>query len=63
MHYLENLRELREAAGLTIPEVAAACDVSRRTVYRWESLESGVDLRSLAKLAELYDAQVYVNLD
>lgn len=63
MHYLENLRELREAVGLTQREVAEACGVPTMRVSRWESGESAVSLAHLAKLSELYDAQVYVNFD
>lgn len=60
MHYLDNLRQLREDAGLTINEAAAKLEVSRERLRRWETGESGVDLANLAKLAELYDAQIYV---
>lgn len=50
----KRFRELREAAGLTLEEIAIACDVAKSTVQKWEKhpvLQPRP--RRIAKIAEV----------
>lgn len=48
------LKELREAAGLHLVEVAAACKVSERTARRWENRELDIPIGALPALKVLF---------
>lgn len=50
----KNMREFRDAAGLTAEDVATFCDVPIDSLRRYEAGKSGVPYRVLAKLAEVY---------
>lgn len=50
------MKELREAADLTQPQVAAAFDISKQAVGEWESGKSAPDRRKLIRLDVLYRA-------
>jgi len=50
----KRLRELRERAGLSVQEVAAALGVSYRAVYHWEAGKADPKLDYLPKLAKLF---------
>ena len=49
------LRKLREKAGLTIEDVAVACDCTTRTIYKWESGQTYPVTKMLPQLADLYE--------
>lgn len=53
-----NLRRHRATAELTQLQVAEACDVTERTVRRWERSEAAPRFDELLKLARLYDTTV-----
>jgi len=48
------LRMLREKAGLTVGEVAAACGVTTKRMYNWESGLHDPRLDAIPKLAKAY---------
>ncbi len=52
------LKELRKSAGLTRSQVAAALDISERTVYRHESGVTPLRRLYVLSLADLYGVPV-----
>jgi len=53
----EYIRTKREVAGVTIAEVARACDVTTQAVYHWENITGGrkPSARKLYALAQVID--------
>ena len=49
------LRELRERAGRSIADVAAALGVSVRAIYRYETGERQINIKQVLILSDLYD--------
>ena len=45
-------RRRRKAAGDTLRKLALLCDVTERTIWRWEHAEGLPDAKSLMLLAE-----------
>ncbi len=54
MSFGENLRQARRIAGLSQDELAAALDVSRQAVSKWEMDQSCPDVDKLTKLCGLF---------
>ncbi len=48
------LRELREKAGLTVPELAERIGVPAQTIYHWEIGKPTFRLDLIPALAEIY---------
>lgn len=55
-HVGENLRRLRQAAGVSQTTLAEAAGVSRRTIINLEAGEANISLSGLDRLAEALDA-------
>ncbi len=53
--FAENLKALRESVGLTQAGLAKLLDVNQRTVSAWEKKVCEPDLKSLAKLCEIFN--------
>lgn len=51
-------REARLNAGLTMTKVAREMEVTRQTIYNWESNKNEPKLAQVMKLAELYGVDV-----
>ena len=58
MSIAQNLRDLRRLAGMTQDEVASRVGFSRQTISSYESGRTQPDLDTLAKLAEIYNADI-----
>jgi transcriptional regulator with XRE-family HTH domain len=56
VHVGENLRRLRQAAGLSQTALAQAADVSRRTIINLEAGEANIGLSGLDRLADALGA-------
>ena len=54
----DRLRGLRERKGLTQRDLAEVIDVAPLSVVRWEGGLAFPQVRSLRKLAELYDVSI-----
>lgn len=52
--YVTKLRQVREGAGLSQAEVGRRCDVSEKTVRRWERLESEPTHANIVSLKRLF---------
>lgn len=50
------LAELRQAAGMTQPQVALVFEISKQAVGEWEAGKSAPDRRKLARLDALYQS-------
>jgi len=48
------LRALREKHGLSVEDVATACDCTTRTIYKWEAGHTYPVTKMLPTLAKLY---------
>jgi transcriptional regulator with XRE-family HTH domain len=55
-HVGQNLRRLRQAAGLSQTALAEAADISRRTIINLEAGEANISLSGLDRLAEALGA-------
>ncbi|MCX4362999.1 MAG: helix-turn-helix transcriptional regulator [Clostridia bacterium] len=55
VHFAENLKMLRNSAGMTQRQLAKLLEVDQRTISAWEKqvCEPGFEL--LAKLCEIFD--------
>ncbi len=53
--FAENLKSLRENAGFTQAKLAELLGVNQRTVSAWEKKVCEPDLKSLAKLCEIFN--------
>ena len=53
----ENIKSLRNTAGLTQRQLAEKLEISDRTLARWESGESRPDLEYIYKLARIFGVQ------
>ncbi len=54
MHVANRLLHLRKTAGITQDQIAAALDVDRSTVSRWESCEIPIADKHKVALAALF---------
>ena len=54
MNVHENLKYLREQAGLTLAELAEKTGIARATLSRWENSDSLPNIETAAMLAEFY---------
>lgn len=50
------IREMREAAGMTVASLASAVGVHRQAVYRWEDGERTPDVETLAQICDVLGA-------
>ena len=58
MTFPANLRRRREAAGLSVEDVAARLEVWPNTIYRWERGDQTPSEEIKARLATLYGCRV-----
>ena len=54
MNVHENLKHLREQAGLTVAELAKRTGIAKTTLSRWENSDSLPNIENAAILAEFY---------
>ena len=59
----ERIREARKAIGMTQDELAAACDVSRSTINRYENGKLTPPIQGLNRLSDVLDVPVSSLLD
>jgi|LSQX01.2.fsa_nt_gb transcriptional regulator with XRE-family HTH domain len=55
---MSSLKRARLLAGMTTQEVAQRLNVTRQTVYNWESGRVNPDIPTLLALSELYGKSV-----
>lgn len=58
IRFSENLRSLREEAGLTQQDLADRLQTTQRKVSYWESGKVEPDLENLWRLADFFDTSV-----
>lgn len=58
IRFSENLRSLREEAGLTQQDLADGLQTTQRKVSYWESGKVEPDLENLWRLADFFDTSV-----
>lgn len=58
MGFGAKLQKLRKAAGMTQEQLAAALEVSRQAVSKWETDEATPDTEKLVRIARLFDASL-----
>ena len=55
MKLCDKITKLRKMKGLSQEELANELDVSRQSVFKWESGENTPDLEKIKKLAKLFN--------
>lgn len=63
MKLCDKIAKLRKRKGLSQEELANELEVSRQSVFKWESGENTPDLEKIKKLAKLFNASFDVLLD
>ena len=58
IRFAERLKELREAAGISLAELARAIDVSDATICKWENDVAEPKISYVAKLEEYFDCSL-----
>lgn len=63
MKLCDKITKLRKKNGLSQEELANKLDVSRQSVFKWESGENSPDLEKIKKLAKLFNVSFDILLD
>ncbi len=58
MNFTENLLRLRKEKGLSQEQLAEKLDVSRQSVYKWESGQSYPELEKLQQMSQLFNCTI-----
>lgn len=56
--FFENLKDLRNQKGITLQQLAEACNVSVRTLIRYEQGERVPDIDTASLIADFFDVSL-----